>query len=466
MSSRRILCVEAFIFLVPSVLFLVLPGVVEGEVTKFVFTSDPQTVKPNIVSEQLSIQAQNSSGESVSIPQTGCLSLQSSSAHGQFSSNATNWNSITVLTMNKSTANKNFYYKDSTEGSPVLTVKVALKPEAGNRTCANWPVEEWGTTWTTTQTIPVSSSAQPAQNTQTSSSQTSQNSQTTKSSQTSSTSSSSDDLHVDAGGDRTVILGADVSFIVRASRGKTTVDNASFIWNFGDGSTGQGTAVLHRYEYAGRYTVVVVSSKDGDTGSHRFVVTAEAAQLSVRVLSDGSIEIENLSEHDIDLSRWTIQSAGQRFTLPENSLILGKETMHVSPNTLHFYAATSSELDYPSGVLAFAARQQVTQPAPPPAPPSATAEIPKPVPAQKTIVATKKTTKAPVYEEDDTDEVTQAKSEEVATSSQVAAAGESVSSSWKWWIAAIGITVLAGGAMVAAKRYGKKEWTFVDDSAE
>src|SRR3989344_3249293 len=273
-------------------------------------------------------------------------------------------------------------------------------------------------------------------------------------------SATSDVLTVDAGGDRVVIVGADAQFTARAYRNKTTVENAAFMWNFGDGSTAQGESVLHRFEYVGRHVVIMTGSKDGASATDRFTVTAESAQLALQVQSDGSVEIKNLAPRDIDLSHWIIRSAGQRFVLADNSLILADQTMRISPNVLHFYAGNSTELAYPDGVLAFSAGESPT-----------VQESLTPVsPASKTIGSpasavrknpTSDVVKTPKKVEEEEKEVT-----DVATSSQIAAVSEAVSGSWKWWMGAFGLAVLAAGAVVVSRRFGKKEWNIVEDTSE
>src|SRR3989344_4337152 len=176
--------------------------------------------------------------------------------------------------------------------------------------------------------------------------------------------SSASELVVDGGSDRVVIAGAGVQFSARAYRSKDVLENVSFMWNFGDGSTAQGASIVHRFEYPGRYAVIVTGSKDSANGSDRFTVTAEPAQLAVRALPDGSVEIENLSARDVDLSHWVVQFSGQRVVLPENTSVLAKQTMRISPNTLHFYAGSTSELDYPDGTLAFRAGEYAPEAAP------------------------------------------------------------------------------------------------------
>ena len=278
--------------------------------------------------------------------------------------------------------------------------------------------------------------------------------------------SSAGELVVDGGSDRVVIAGAGVQFSTRAYRNKGVLENISFTWNFGDGSTAQGASVVHSFEYPGRYAVIVTGSKDGANGSDRFTVTAEPAQLAVRALSDGSVEIENLSGRDVDLSRWLIQFSGQRFVLPDNTSVLAKQIMRVSPNTLHFYAGSTSELDYPDGTLAFRAGEYTPKIAPSAAdatPESAPLPVPSPTRAEEQYAG--KT--VPRQDSHDGEEEAVQRAPEVqeqepfATSSNVAAAA--AAGTWKWWLGAFAISAVAGGAIFAARRVGRKEWNIVEE---
>lgn len=278
------------------------------------------------------------------------------------------------------------------------------------------------------------------------------------------TASSESGFTVDGGSDRTVIAGADVQFTARAyNRSKEVVENAGFVWNFGDGSTAQGTAIVHRFEHPGRYAVVVTGTKDNAFGSDRFTVTAESAQLSVRVLPDGSIEIENLGARDIDLSHWTIQSSGKRFPLPDNSLVLAREVMRISPNTLHFYPGSSTELDYPNGSLAFRAGDTTQSPPTPipSAPAASSAGAQADSPRQVQFRSEPEALDVPEEESGSGDEIA------VSTSSQAASAGEVAPDSWMWWwLSAFGLAAVAAGAIVAARRLGRREWDIVEEKTD
>ena len=206
-------------------------------------------------------------------------------------------------------------------------------------------------------------------------------------------------LFSDAGGDRTVIVGADTQFNGRAyNRQKEHVEHVRFLWNFGDGSTADGPAVVHHYTYPGRYAVMLTIAQNLDAVSDRIVVTAEPAKLAFDVPSDGSVAIENHAGRDLDLSGWIVRSTGQLFTLPEGSVILSNETMRIPQKTLKFWSGTQTELDYPNGVVVLRANESsgmvvpapVSAPSPSPVPsvaPVARAQAaPSGKPAQETFL--------------------------------------------------------------------------------
>ena len=105
-------------------LLFVLPAVSHAQVSKIVFTTEPQTVKPSEISGTTTIQTQDSLSVSTAVGETSDVFVTSSSATGEFSSNAMNWESVTKMTMNKNWANRTFYYKDSTVGTYTISVKV------------------------------------------------------------------------------------------------------------------------------------------------------------------------------------------------------------------------------------------------------------------------------------------------------------------------------------------------------
>lgn len=129
MPSRRyqlLMTVSAvFALLVQPLISLDLPNAFAStsNITQLAFTNAPVSVGQGQVSSQLTVQTRNASNTSESLD-TGStqLRLTSSSLTGEFSSNGTSgWTNAPSFAMNSGTANRNFYYRDTTPGSPTLT---------------------------------------------------------------------------------------------------------------------------------------------------------------------------------------------------------------------------------------------------------------------------------------------------------------------------------------------------------
>jgi hypothetical protein len=461
----------AFVLIVVS-----LPHFAHAQVASFVFSSDPQTVEPNTVSQQLTVHSQDSGGTSSNVPSTACISLTSSSPQGQFSSSATNWSPVSVLTMSKNTANKNFFYKDPQTGTQTITAKIALKPDTVSSSCAAWPIDQWSVQWTATQNIVIGSSSSSGAETPdtTSNTSTTSNSSSTTQTQTANTVSSyvappTPDLYADAGKDRTVITGADTEFDARAyNKSKEIVDHVRFLWNFGDGTTADGPAVLHRFTYPGRYAVVVDIAQDKSAVSDTVIVTAEPAKLAFKALPDGGVEIDNLAGRDLDLSGWLVRAGAglfpALFTLPPHSVILSGASMQIARTTLGFTATSQAQLQYPNGVAALQAGEStgaaaVTAPVTLPAP-SAPVSVAHPVSAPARSF-TDITASMPEQAADETS-TEDASTSDATTASQVAAVG-SLGGSYVWWAAAAALALLSVGALVLSKQIGKKEWDIIEE---
>ena len=434
---------------------MLLPVGASAQVANFVFVTDPQAIVPGAVSEQMTVQAQSSGGTSANIPQTACFSFNTSSSQGQFSSSATTWNPVTVLTMNKNTANKSFYYKDTQEGTHTLTVKISLKPEDESRSCANWPVGEWDISWTATQNITIGTGA---------SSSNSETSAATGTVQSVSTGNSSGDsimppppkVFADGGSDRTVVVGADTEFRARAyDERKNIIDFSRFHWNFGDGTTADTAVVMHRFEYPGRYVVVLDIPEEKDAEADQIIVTVEQMKLALSLTQDGGVTVENRAGRTIDLSRWIVRSMGRTFTVPARTFILAGSSLRISPKTLGFAGGADIELAYPDGQSALSIA--------PVAPTSTPAVVVEAVIPRVQNRGENRRVESEAFAPE-RESATAGQPEIAASTTPVEpaqAAGVAAAfpgSSGKWWLGVVGIAGLAAGSLALARRYGRKEW--------
>lgn len=267
-------------------------------------------------------------------------------------------------------------------------------------------------------------------------------------------------LFADGGDDRSVIAGADTEYDGRAyNRDEEIIGNVRFNWNFGDGTTAEGPAVLHHYTYPGRYQVVLTIAENRDAASDHFVVTAEPAQLAFAANADGSITIENRAGKDLDLSSWIVRSFMQTFTLPADSILLSGAALRLPETTLKFIAGPSTELEYPNGVRALAAGES-TAPAPVTAE-ARTGSAVVPVAASAPQVARAapiiRAARAQTDSEDPGSSAVDAAPTSSAPIAQTASAGAVFGGSW-WWLAAALLGLFAAGIAVAARRARAGEW--------
>jgi hypothetical protein len=305
-------------------------------VSQIVFTNDPRAIKPNETA-LLTIQLQY---EGDSHP-TACMQMFTDSGTGQFSSSDTNWKSVDKLTINSNWTNKNFYYKDSVAGNYLITVKIIPV------SCSSLTDEE--AQWTVSQNITVSESAAP----QLAQSSIENNPQTT----TVVVWPVEPQIYANAGEDKTTIVGADIEFKGQAlGLEKEPLDNARYLWSFGDGATKEGQNVLHSYKYPAEYIVTLDVSSGKYSASDRAMVKVVPNKISISEATSEFIKLKNESDVTIDISRWFLKGGGILFKIPNNTFIKANAEVPISSSVSGINAINiNSEifLLYPNGSVAF-----------------------------------------------------------------------------------------------------------------
>jgi|GEM_PF-626766 len=314
-----------------------------------------------------------------------------------------------------------------------------------------------------------SQSSQQQSSTQTSSSET--DTETTKNkTQESSTYSTASTFRVNAGGNRVVLVGTDVSFTALAhDAGGRTVE-AHYKWNFGDGSSSDGRDVTHRFEYPGRYAVVLeVVSRQGAREVVQITVSVEPLEIALETLPDGGVGIENLASRDIELSGWRIIQNQRVFVLPHNTFVLKGSSIRLSPATLGFKSTVMTTLSYPDGRIAL----HVSLPEEPEieTEPQATPTSPiKPGISSRTeevIEDAQEESKeilSSVSKQDEQENVDESSSAHVAASAAVFPTMRPLI--WLGAVLLLGLTALAVFAIRQSKRKGYKGWTIIEDTSE
>ena len=327
-----------------------------SNIAKIAFTTPEQTIKPNEVSKEITIQIQDSSGNKVVALETIRFSaFQSTSATGVFVSCTTPTNPPTDY-LSKSSSNKNICYKDPTEGVYTLTAKTSNTAT---------PLE-------VTQKITISSSASSATSTNTGTSsdqtETATTTTSTSTSQTTTDTSNSNNLvyssyaslstsnpirlNVEVGRERVTFLHSPIEFKAKAID-KTTgneVYDVHDYWSFGDGTSAEGSTVLHTYVFPGDYTVVLNSSARSDDAVDMTKVRVVEPHVTV-AYADKYIEISNQLNEPVNIGGWKFKGEYSGYTLPRDTILSERGTVKVPLSALGRVAGNAQiSLFYPDGV--------------------------------------------------------------------------------------------------------------------
>jgi len=162
-------------------------------------------------------------------------------------------------------------------------------------------------------------------------------------------------ISVDAGPDRVVIVGAGVPFNAKGyGLSGGPLENARYVWNFGDAGTREGQSVMYAYTLPGTYTVTVDASSVGRSATDRVVVTVVPADVFVTRASASFIELHNRTPYELDLALWQLQVGTTTFVLPPHTVIGANRAVAFpsSVTNLKPDAPLSVVLRYPNGVTA------------------------------------------------------------------------------------------------------------------
>ncbi|HUY62298.1 MAG TPA: helix-hairpin-helix domain-containing protein [Candidatus Paceibacterota bacterium] len=160
-------------------------------------------------------------------------------------------------------------------------------------------------------------------------------------------------LTIDAGSDRRVTLEVPARFSARVTTRSGAADPAARItWSFGDGSSGEGTAVEKLYRYAGTYVVTAIASDGPVAARGEFVVTAAPAAPRIANVSSDGITLANDASEELDLSGWRLSTGVSAFRIPVGMTILPGTSVLVPFTVANLPVATQATLAYPDGITA------------------------------------------------------------------------------------------------------------------
>ena len=164
-----------------------------------------------------------------------------------------------------------------------------------------------------------------------------------------------------AGPDKTAVAGAEIEFKGEAYGLKNEpLENARYLWIFGDGTQKEGKTARHAYYFPGVYQAVLNVSSGYYSASDYLKIIVIPNELYISEIKPASgnsswIEIHNPSTGTLDISHWVLKSRGKKFIFPDSTYILAKSFLAVPESVSAISLALISgeaELLYPTGFSA------------------------------------------------------------------------------------------------------------------
>ena len=129
------------------------------------------------------------------------------------------------------------------------------------------------------------------------------------------------------------------------------ITNARYLWNFGDGTTGEGAAVFHTYPYPGKYTLVLTAASGILSGSVKMILEAVSPKVRLTAESDGSLTLYNDADSELAVGYWMLRRGADSFAIPEGTLVMAGGGGRFSPALLDLPPG-KAEIVYPNGSVA------------------------------------------------------------------------------------------------------------------
>ncbi len=331
-----------------------------SNVAKIVFTTESRTADVGALSEAITIQAQNSSGSEEKLDSTADVIFTTTSATGEFLGST---GKAVTKTMNSGSANKTFYYKDSTEGAFTLTVQVV--PRTGG---AGWSasqivyigttVGEGTDTGDTDENTGENSDSQTQHDDDTGDTKVESNNSGSHTSTAKLTSFiSAAAIKIGAGRPRTVLVNTPIYFEAEINQvSKKIKPKLKYEWSYGDGDSDVGEKARHVYYFPGDYNVVLNGRyKDQEYVSRTKVKVVDnlVTVASSSPGADGFVEIKNNSSSEINVNGWEIRSNDREYIISADTIIAAKSSIRVPNKVMHFEPADEIDLIFPTRELAY-----------------------------------------------------------------------------------------------------------------
>lgn len=132
-------------------------------------------------------------------------------------------------------------------------------------------------------------------------------------------------ITVSAGKDMRAVVGEEVQLRAEAwGLQDEQLENARYLWNFGDGETKEGKNGGHVYLFPGNYLVRVTASSGKYTAFDDLSVTVTEGSVVVSEVKpgpDGWVELENKTGNTVHVGGWILESKNNQFRVPSSTMI-------------------------------------------------------------------------------------------------------------------------------------------------
>lgn len=291
-------------------------------VSDFIFTTDRRIVRPGEMSQALTIRPRDGAGDFVSPGETMDLSFSSSSGTGEFLNSSGNPISST---MNSNWTSRTFYYRDQAVGEHALTVTATGRVS--------------GLTFSASQDIIISDNPEYyIEEKEINDIEKKEILESVESAHSAQEDLSSylkkTILEIDIGRERNVSVGGNVEFQAFVKPHKEIEERQVEIsWSFGDGITGSGTKVSHKYEFPGEYAVIANARFKDERSVARTKVIVRENLLSITDVTDDFIEITNDASYEVNLYQYRLREKQSEFVFPKDTIIFPNRSIKFSRQT-------------------------------------------------------------------------------------------------------------------------------------
>lgn len=252
-------------------------------------------------------------------------------------------------------------------------------------------------------------------------------------------------IFANAGSDKTAVVGADVYFSGKAlGIKKEPLENARYLWNFGDGAISEGQNVKHVYKYPGEYIVILDVSSGKYSASGRLTAKIIPNQLEIIEANQNYIKLHNGSSVELDISHWFLRAGNISFKFPANTFIKANKDLMIDFLVSGIKAENQeTEILYPNGSIAFSYPSTIVK----------SSAFNNPMLVQKPIIPKQKTEESFVVAS-----IESVESSASSTDSQVANAISVVKGNGvdikNWLLAIFGIGAISGVGLILVRRQG------------